>query len=67
MSEAQLAIWCERSAAGKDYIDANIKYYNILKSRGWKLHRVFIHDWFDNRDNEKLNIANAIKACVTLN
>ena len=66
MSEAQLAIFCEKPAQGRNYIDSNIRYYNILAARGWKLHRVFIHDWVDNRDNEKQNIRAAIMANVTL-
>ena len=64
MSEAMLAIFCETPSSGTNYIDDNIRYYNILRSRGWNLHKVFIHDWVDNKDNEKQTIAEAIERFV---
>ena len=66
MSAAMLGIYCETPTTGINYIDTNIRYYNILKSRGWNLHKVFIHDWYDNKDNEKQVIAEAIERFVGL-
>ena len=63
-SKAQLSIYCEMPSAPDKYIDNNIRYYNILKLRGWNTHRVFIHDWVDNKDNEKKAIAEAINKYV---
>lgn len=54
LSHALAGIWCEIPVLKKyDYIDYNIKYVRSLCGRGWKLHRVFIHEWLDNSKPEK--------------
>ena len=64
MSSAMLSIFCETPSTGVTFIDENIRYYDILKARGWNLKRVFIHDWVNNKDNEKQAIADAIATYV---
>lgn len=54
MKQAVLGIWCELPTGNKyNYLDYNLRYYNSLVSRKWKLHRVSIHEWFDNSEAEK--------------
>lgn len=65
LQTAQLAIWCERPLDNKyNYIDYNVRYYNILKSNGWNMHRIFIHDWLFNSENEKKALADKIKKYI---
>ena len=59
-TEAKLGIFCESPHSAETFIDANIRYYNILKSRGWNMHRIYIHDWVDNAENEKKALIDAI-------
>ena len=61
LTRAQLGIWCEKPAGGCDFLDFNMRYPSSLNVRGWKLHRIFIHDWVDNRENEKLTLLKALK------
>ena len=63
---AQLGIWCETPTKNNyDYLDYNMRYYNILKDRGWKLYRVFAHEWVNNAEAEKDNLAEVINKYVT--
>ena len=66
MSHSDLAIFCETPSTGVTFVDDNIRYYNILKSRGWNLKRVFVHDWVNNKDNEKQAIRDTVAAYVGL-
>lgn len=60
LTRAQLCIWCEKPAGGYDFLDFNVRYPASLVSRGWKLHRIFIHDWADNAENEKRALLKAL-------
>ena len=61
LKNAELGILCEMPVQKKyDYFDYNARYVCSLEGRGWTLHRVFIHDYFDNEQAEKA----AIKAAV---
>lgn len=61
LQEAQLGIWCELPTEEKyNYLDYNLLYYNNLSERGWKLHRIPIHEWFDNNEAEKQRLKNII-------
>ena len=52
--QAELGVWCELPTDGKyDYLDYNLLYYQNLTERNWNLHRISIHDWFDNNEAEK--------------
>lgn len=63
LSRAQLCIWCEKPAGGGyDFLDYNMRYPSSLKARGWKLHRIFIHDWVDNNLNERQSLEKALTA-----
>lgn len=54
LSHAVLGVWCEIPVLKKyDYIDYNIRYARSLITRGWKLHRIFIHEWYDNSKPER--------------
>ncbi len=65
--KVQLALWCEVPTNNAyDYFDYNVKYYEILKSRGWEFLRIFIHDWFNNYLVEKEKLVSAIKNKVEL-
>ena len=62
MTRAVLGVWCERRPEnGTDFYDLNVGYYDSLAKRGWKLHRVFAHDWIDNAEAEKKALADAVK------
>ncbi len=61
---AKLGIFCEKPHSAENFIDANIRYYNILKNRGWKLHRIFIQDWIDNALQTKKTLADVIKSSL---
>ena len=61
LSRALIGIYCERPISADGYIDESIRYYNILKSRGWELYRVRIHDWVNNREAEANSLIQAIQ------
>lgn len=61
---AVLGIFCERDIEGiYDFMDYNSLYYGILSgsTRGWNMHRIFAHDWVDNRDAEKAALRKLIE------
>ncbi len=66
MNEAKLGIWCEFPfrTAGENYIDENAKRYRSLEERGWKLVRVYAHDWVDNPVAEREALASAVDKYV---
>ena len=65
LTTAEAGIWCERKRRIDEYLDYEMRYYNILKSRGWNLIRVFAHDWVDNGDAEKRNLTEIIYKYIT--
>ncbi len=67
LTRGQFALWCEVPTNNTyDYLDYNVKYYEILKSRGWKFERVFLHDWFYNNQVEEQRLVDAIKKKIDL-
>ncbi len=65
LNKAVYALWCEVPTKNTyNYFDYNLKYYEILKDRGWSFTRVFIHDWFDNKQSEKQKIISAIQSLI---
>ncbi len=60
-SEAKLGIFCELPYRAENYLDETVRYYNILKSRGWNLYRIAIHDWIDNRDFERNALSDVVR------
>ena len=61
LSEAKLGVWCELpTKKDYDYIDYNARYYNNLVSRGWKMHRIFAHDWVSNNETERRKLRELI-------
>lgn len=65
MSCAQLGIWCEVPTGNKyNYLDYNMRYFDILKGRGWNLHRICAHDWADNAEAERESLDAALKKYV---
>lgn len=65
LKSAALGVWCELPVERKyNYLDYNLRYYNSFESRNWNLHRVSIHEWFDNNEAEKKLLKNKIdKLC----
>ena len=64
---AQLGIWCETpTKKNYNYLDYNMRYYDILENRGWKLFRVFAHEWVNNAEAERKNLAEVIKKYITM-
>lgn len=64
-SEALLGIWCETDAENKyDYFDYNLRYFRILEGeeRAWRLARLYIHDWVDNKEAEKEKLRSLISS-----
>lgn len=65
LSRALIGIFCEKPFSANAYIDESIRYYNILKSRGWELYRVRIHDWVSNRETEKDSLIQTIRTSLS--
>lgn len=62
LKTAVLGIWCELPTEKKyDYFDYNLLYYNSLRARNWNMHRVSIHEWFDNKEAEMKLLKNKIQ------
>lgn len=57
---AKIAIFCERNI-DKNILDFNIRYKKILKSRGWNIIDIFIHDWIYSNEYEVNLLSNKIK------
>lgn len=52
--EAVFGVWCELPTEGKyDYIDYHLHDYDSLCARGWRLHRIYLHNWYDNAEAEQ--------------
>ena len=66
LKRAQLGIWCETATKKNyNYLDYNMRYFNILKERGWNMHAVYAHEWVNNAEAERDNLAEAVKKYVT--
>ena len=62
LKSAVLGVWCELPIENKyNFFDYNLRYYNSLVDRNWSLHRVSIHEWFDNNEAEKRLLKNKIQ------
>ena len=66
--EAQLGIFCEGMDGNRyHYVDYHVRYHDILcQMRGWRLHRVFLHDWLENTEAEHRLLDAAIRESVSL-
>lgn len=65
LNKAELGIWCEYPVLKKyDFFDYNVRYVASLIGRGWKLHKVYAHDFFDNVEAEKAALKAAIDKYV---
>lgn len=59
-THAEIGIFCETQLKeGDRYLDNWVNYPETLEARGWELHKMYIHDWYFNRDEalEKLKVA----------
>ncbi|MBR2988710.1 MAG: hypothetical protein IKC64_03190, partial [Clostridia bacterium] len=55
--KALCGIWCERDNGNEyDYVDLNVRHYESLIGRDWKLTTVYAHDWKIAREETKQNI-----------
>ena len=63
---AELGIFCETPPDGSRFLDSAIRYPRSLMDRGWKLHRIFIHDWYFNRERENAILAEVVEKVITL-
>ena len=65
LSRAELGIWCELPVGKKyNYLDYNMRYVETFERCGWKLHRVYAHDWADNAQAEREALAAALAKYV---
>ncbi len=65
LERVEFALWCEVPTNNKyDYFDYNLRYFEILKERGWNFSRVYIHDWIINNEIEKRKIVQAVQSLV---
>ena len=65
LSRAELGIWCEQPVGKKyNYLDYNMRYVETFERCGWKLHRVYAHDWADNAQAEREALAAALAKYV---
>lgn len=61
-SRALHGVWLETAPTKEyDYFDYNLTYFETLKTRGWDLTRIFIHDWVDNNETQKKQLLQLIK------
>ncbi len=66
LTRAELGLWCETPVQKKyDYFDYNARYVTSLISRGWNIHKVYAHDYFDNVMAEQAAIKAAVQKFVT--
>ncbi len=64
---AEFTIWCEKPLKKDyDYIDYNLKYVEILRSRNWVIRRLYAHDWVDNNLSEKKALKTDLEKYVTI-
>ncbi len=63
-TEAKLAIFCEEPILGERYTDYMGKYIDILRSRGWNIYRIFVHDWIDNAVAEREELLRVLRKYV---
>ncbi|MBQ8839789.1 MAG: DUF4011 domain-containing protein [Clostridia bacterium] len=62
-THASLAIFCETDITDGDrYVDSWVNYPETMEGRGWKLHRMYIHDWYFNHEAELKALKNAISS-----
>ena len=62
---AALGVFCETAhRAGEDYYDCNEGRVNSLISRGWKIIRVYAHDFSDNGRATRERIAKAVERFI---
>ena len=65
LQSAVLGVWCELpTEKNYDFFDYNLRYYNSLVERNWDLHRVSIHEWYDNNEAEKMLLNNKIQHII---
>lgn len=63
LTEAKVGIWCEKELTkGTNYLDYNMRYYGNLEARGWKLTRVYAHDWIDNAQAERKRLRTFVES-----
>ncbi|MDE6201591.1 MAG: DUF4011 domain-containing protein [Clostridiales bacterium] len=66
LSKAELGVWCELPVQKRyDFFDYNARYVTSLSGRGWVLHKVHIHDYFDNTQAEQAALKAAVQKYVT--
>ena len=63
---AELGIFCEMPTERERFLDNTVRYPETMKNRGWRLHNMYIHDWFFNRDREIRLLEDAIRKNVSL-
>lgn len=62
---ALMGIWCEIPTEKQyNYLDYNIRHFESLEVCGWKLFRLYIQDWYDNRESAEDKIRNELKKYV---
>ncbi|MDE6293346.1 MAG: DNA2/NAM7 family helicase, partial [Clostridiales bacterium] len=67
LDTAEYGIWCEYPVMKKyDFYDYNVRYVSSLIGRGWKLYKVYAHDWLDNAEAEKAALKKAVEKHVTM-
>ena len=67
MAQAEFGVWCEKPlSVGNDYFDYNVRHVESLISRGWIIHKIFIHEWVDNNLAEKETLEKLIKKHITI-
>lgn len=60
-THAEIGIFCETQLKeGDRYLDNWVNYPETLEARGWKLHKMYIHDWYFNREESLESLKKAI-------
>jgi len=50
---ALIGLWCESAVPYEEFLDRNMRRFDSLKDRGWKLERICAADWCDNAVAER--------------
>lgn len=65
LTEAVAGIWCEKDLTKEyTYADYNIGYYFSLIARGWRVIKIYAHDWLDNSQAERERLKSFFNDCL---
>lgn len=65
LKEAKAGIWCEKDLTKEySYLDYNMLNYQSLIARGWRMVKIYAHDWQDNALAERERLKDFLQQCL---